>query len=678
MSNKSTPSPYPNDEKNRRSLPQRPMPPYIGYILTGFLIFWLVQRFFFSSLFGQTSEITYSEFKQKLMEGEIVTAVIGYSSLTGTMIDPQAVVTETVSAPAAVLASANGLTTTLPATLNFYTAFATGEDTKLVEELQNANVIFSFQPPANPIGSFLLAYLLPFLLLGGFWYFMSRRMSQGAGAGGGLGGIFNVGKSKATEVKPETIGVTYKDVGGADEAIAELQEIIQFLKTPEKFTSLGGHIPKGVLLVGPPGTGKTLLAKATAGEAGVPFFETSGSAFIEMFVGVGAARVRDLFLKAHQVAPSVVFIDEIDAIGRSRSGVVSMGGNDEREQTLNQLLAEIDGFKTDVGMPVIIMAATNRPEVLDPALLRAGRFDRQVAVGNPDRAGRLQILKIHSRDIKLAADFDLEQAARMTPGFSGADLANVMNEAALLAARNNAMSVTLSNFEAAIERVVAGSEKKTRVMNDQERKTVAYHESGHALIAALTPHGDPVSKISIIPRSRGALGYTMQLPTEDRYLLTMDELLDKITLMLGGRAAEKLIFGTLSTGASDDIMRASELARRMVTEYGMSEKLGSVRYAGQQMQYLGGSVQDDSQISPDTRQAIDGEVQRIVTEQYNLAFSCLQEHQTALESLTAQLLQQETVDGSAVKQALDREALLPSQNGQVKHGMIISESPQST
>lgn len=485
------------------------------------------------------------------------------------------------------------------------------------------------------------------------------------GGAGGLGGIFNVGKSKATEVKPETVGVTYQDVGGADETIAELQEIIQFLKTPEQFTALGGHIPKGVLLVGPPGTGKTLLAKATAGEASVPFFETSGSAFIEMFVGVGAARVRDLFVKAHQVAPSIVFIDEIDAIGRSRGGVISMGGNDEREQTLNQLLAEIDGFKTSAGKPVIIMAATNRPEVLDPALLRAGRFDRQVAVGNPDLTGRLQILKIHSRAIKLAPDFDLERAARMTPGFSGADLANVINEAALLAARQQAMVVTLPDFEAAIERVVAGSEKKTRIMNEQERKTVAYHESGHALIAALMPHGDPVSKISIIPRSRGALGYTMQMPTEDRYLLTMDELLDKITVMLGGRAAEKVIFDTLSTGASDDIMRASELARRMVTEYGMSEKLGSVRYAGQQLQYLGGAVQDDSQISPDTRQVIDGEVQRIVTEQYARAYGCLQAHRAALESLTAQLLQQETVDGSAVKQALATAEAVHSVNGTV-------------
>lgn len=642
------PQPDPNQDKKRDKGAQRSIRTYIIYTVAILLALWLFERYVLTPSTQPTSELTYSTFKQKLAAGQIVSVVIGDSSLTGTLKNTQV----------------GTATSTVTDTVPFATVFTAGEDPQLVAQLQTADVEFSFQRPANPIGGFLLAYALPLLLIGGFWFVMMRRMNQ-AGASGGLGGMFSVGKSKATEVKPETIGVTYQDVGGADEAIAELQEIIQFLKTPEQFTALGGHIPKGVLLVGPPGTGKTLLAKATAGEASVPFFETSGSAFIEMFVGVGAARVRDLFVKAHQVAPSIVFIDEIDAIGRSRSGVVSMGGNDEREQTLNQLLAEIDGFKTDTGMPVIIMAATNRPEVLDPALLRAGRFDRQVAVGNPDREGRLQILKIHSRAITLAPDFDLERAARMTPGFSGADLANVMNEAALLAARNSAMDVTLHDFEAAIERVVAGSEKKTRVMNEHERKTVAYHESGHALIAALTPDGDPVSKISIIPRSRGALGYTMQMPTEDRYLLTMDELLDKITVMLGGRAAEKLILGTLSTGASDDIMRASELARRMVTEYGMSEKLGSVRYAGQQLQYLGGALQDDSQLSPATRQLIDGEVQRIITEQATQAYTYLQAHRTALERLTAQLLQQETVDGSAVKQALERETQPLGQNGQV-------------
>ena len=440
----------------------------------------------------------------------------------------------------------------------------------------------------------------------------------------------------------------------ADEAIAELQEIIQFLKTPERFARLGGHIPKGVLLVGPPGTGKTLLAKATAGEAGVAFFESSGSEFVEMFVGVGAARVRDLFEQARKVAPAIVFIDEIDAIGQSRGvGIGLTGGNDEREQTLNQLLAEIDGFNTDTGRPVIIMAATNRPEVLDKALLRAGRFDRQVEVGNPDLVGRVQIIKIHSKGIKLAHNFDVERAARMTPGFSGADLANAMNEAALLAARRKAESVAIKDFEAAMERVIAGLERKSRVMNENERKTVAYHESGHALVAGLLPNADPVAKISIIPRARGALGYTLQMPTEDRYILTEAELTDRVTVMLGGRAAESIVLGTLSTGASDDIMKATELVRRMVTEFGMSTKLGSVRYAGQQLQYMGGIAQDNSHLSPKTQETIDAEIQRIVTEQYERAQVLLRERQDALESLAARLLEHETLDGSAVKEALE-------------------------
>jgi cell division protease FtsH len=526
-------------------------------------------------------------------------------------------------------------------------------DPKLIEELDAAGVQYQVQQPPSPLGEFLLAYGLPLVLLGGLWYFGYQRMAQ-SGAGG-MGGIFGVGRSKATEVKPEETGVTYKDVGGCDEAIAELQEIIQFLKTPEQFAQLGGRIPKGVLLLGPPGTGKTLLARATAGEASVSFFETSGSEFVEMFVGVGAARVRDLFEHARKAAPAIVFIDEIDAIGQSRGGAINMGTNDEREQTLNQLLAEIDGFKTDVHTPVILMAATNRPEVLDPALLRAGRFDRQVTVGNPDLAGRLQILKIHSRNIKLAPDFDLERAARITPGFSGADLANVMNEAALLAARRKGEAVTIADFEAAIERVVAGLEKKSRIMNDQERTEVAYHESGHALVAGLVPHADPVAKISIVPRGRGALGFTMQMPTEDRYLLTIEELNDRIAVMLGGRAAEKVALGTISTGASDDIQRATELTRRMVTEFGMSEKLGTVRYAGQRLQYLGGMAAEDSQISPQTRQTIDAEVQRIVGEQYERAQSLLTGHHAALASLARQLLQRESLDGSVVKQVLEAE-----------------------
>jgi cell division protease FtsH len=472
------------------------------------------------------------------------------------------------------------------------------------------------------------------------------------------GGVLGVGRSKATEVKAEQVGVTFKDVGGADEAIAELHEIIQFLKTPQQFARLGGRIPKGVLLVGPPGTGKTLIAKATAGEAGVRFFETSGSEFVEMFVGVGAARVRDLFDQARAAAPAIVFIDEIDAIGRTRGGAITLGASDEREQTLNQLLAEIDGFKADAANPVIIMAATNRPEVLDPALLRAGRFDRQVILGNPDLAGRLQILRIHSAKIVLAPDFDLDRAARVTPGFSGADLANVINEAALLSARRNADAVTFVDFEAAIERVMGGLEQRTRVMNARERKTVAYHECGHALVASLVPKGDPVSKISIIPRSRGALGYTMQMPKEDRYLLAVEELEDQLAVMMGGRAAEHLILGTISTGAADDIQRATQLAKRMVTEFGMSEKLGSVRYAGHGLRYLGGVVDEGSEISAETRETIDAEVRRIVGEQFARAEALLTTHRDALVRLATQLLKSESVDGSAVQEALAGSTLV--------------------
>ncbi len=474
-----------DDEKKRREQNQRRISFGITYLITSLILLWLFQVFVLTPL-ARNSELPYSEFKKKVADAQIVNITIGERGISGEMKNPKA----------------DAAHPTVP----FTTIPAPGGDPKLIEELQNANVTYRFERAPNPLGGILLEYLLPLLLLGGFWYMAYRR--AGGAASGGLGGIFGVGKSKAIEVKPEDVTVTFKDVGGADEAIAELQEIIQFLKAPEQFAQLGGHIPKGVLLVGPPGTGKTLLAKATAGEAQVPFFETSGSEFVEMFVGVGAARVRDLFEQARKVAPAIIFIDEIDAIGESRGGVARMGTNDEREQTLNQLLAEIDGFKTDASAPVIIMAATNRPEVLDPALLRAGRFDRQIAIGNPDLIGRVQILKIHSKNVKLAADFDMERAARMTAGFSGADLANAMNEAALLAARHKATAVTLDDFEAAIERVVAGSEKKSRVMNEQERTTVAYHESGHALVAELVPHGEPVSKISIVPHSRGALNST--------------------------------------------------------------------------------------------------------------------------------------------------------------------------
>jgi cell division protease FtsH len=600
----------------------------VTYVVVALLAAYLFQQFMWTPLTNPSTQLEYSDFKDKVASGQIATAVIGQTQITGTL----------KSASTSSTGDA------------FRAHYQVDADPALVADLQKYKVAYSFAPPASAVGSILIS-LLPFLLIGAVYYFFYRRMASAAR--GGAGGIFSVGKSKATKVEPEHVGVTYKDVGGADEAIAELREIIQFLKTPEQFAHLGGRIPKGVMLVGPPGTGKTLLAKATAGEAEVAFFESSGSEFVEMFVGVGAARVRDLFEQARKAAPAIVFIDEIDAIGQSRGvGIGLSGGNDEREQTLNQLLAEIDGFSTDANRPVIIMAATNRPEVLDQALLRAGRFDRQVEVGNPDLVGRVQILKIHSRGIKLAKGFDIDRAARITPGFSGADLANAMNEAALLAARRKAQSVNIKDFEMAMERVVAGLEKKSRVMNEQERKTVAYHESGHALVAALVPHADPVAKISIIPHARGALGFTLQMPAEDRYILTRDELTDRVAVMLGGRAAELTVLGTISTGASDDIQKATELTRRMITEFGMSDKLGPVRYAGQQLQYLGGVAQDNSQMSPRTLETVDAEVQRMVTEQYERAQALLNEHRDALETLAAELLEHETLDGTAVTKAL--------------------------
>jgi cell division protease FtsH len=615
----------PDDDLQARS--QRFLRNNMAYLGPALLGVWLLQMVMGPLLVPQVVEIPYSEFKTTLAAGQIVDVTLG----------PQI---QGIMKNASPKSSKEG-------TRQFVTLAPPNGDPDLLAELGAAHVIYRAERPPNPISTFVISWILPLMLMVGLWSLASKSLAARAG-----GGIFGVGKSKATEVKAEEVGVTFADVGGADEAIAELQEIIMFLKTPQRFARLGGRIPKGVLLVGPPGTGKTLIAKATAGEAGVRFFETSGSEFVEMFVGVGAARVRDLFVHARAAAPAIVFIDEIDAIGQSRGGGVRFVTNDEREQTLNQLLGEIDGFKADAESPVIIMAATNRPEVLDQALLRAGRFDRQVVLGNPDLTGRLQILKIHSRTITLAPEFDLERAARITPGFSGADLANVINEAALLSARRNAESVTFADFEAAIERVVGGLEQRSRVMNPKERETVACHECGHALVASLVPSGDPVSKISIIPRSRGALGYTMQMPKEDRYLLSVDELEDQIAIMMGGRAAEHLILGTISTGAVDDIQRATQLATRMVTEFGMSEKLGSVRYAGPRLQYIGGAVNDDSRSSAETRETIDAEVRRIVGEQSARAEALLNLHRDALTRLSADLLQSESLDGSAAREVL--------------------------
>jgi cell division protease FtsH len=606
-------------------------------LLVASLAFLVINRYIAIPQPAQVRDIPYSEFKDELKAGQIISVVIEDTRITGRM---------AVSGDVARNQTVQFSTTVIP----------TG-DPKLVDELEAAKIEFGVAQPAGPDAGTILLRLLPVIGVCGAGFVVYKRTS---GSGGGLGSLVGMDKGRAAEVKPADVSVTFKDVGGADEAITELQEIIQFLTAPEKFARLGGRVPKGVLLVGPPGTGKTLLAKATAGEANVRFFQTGGSEFMEMFVGVGAARVRSLFEQARKAAPSVVFIDEIDSIGQSRSGAGSVrsGANDERDQTLNQLLAEIDGFRAETGKPVIIMAATNRPEVLDPALMRAGRFDRQIAVSQPDLVGRLQVLNIHCRDIKLTEDFDQERAARMTPGFCGADLSNVMNEAALLAARRNADAVGMEDFEAAIERVVAGLEHRSTVMNPRERTAIAYHEAGHALVAGLVPCADPVAKISIIPRGKGALGYTMQMPTEDRYLLTASELEDRIAVMLGGRAAEKTVLGEVSTGASDDISKATDLARRMVTEFGMSEKLGSVRYAGQQLQYLAGAAGDNGQLSPQTREMIDVEVQRIVTEQYDRAQRLLTERMDALHYLTRELMDRESLDGSYVTAALTNTARL--------------------
>jgi cell division protease FtsH len=497
-----------------------------------------------------------------------------------------------------------------------------------------------------------LVMLLPVVLLVGLWIFMFRRMNP-------TQGVLTVGKSRARIVGEEGTGVTFSDVAGVDEAKVELQEIVEFLKTPEKFANLGAKIPKGVLLVGPPGTGKTLLARAVAGEAGVTFFSISGAEFVEMFVGVGAARVRDLFAQAKAQSPCIIFIDELDALGKARTPGGILGGNDEREQTLNQLLVEMDGFDPRIG--VIIMAATNRPEILDPALLRAGRFDRQVLVDRPDWQGRLEILKIHGKDIKLDGSVELERIARRTPGFVGADLANLLNEAALLAARRDKAAVTMLEVDEAVDRIVAGLEKKNRLINDKERTIVAYHEAGHAVVAERVPTADPVHKISIIPRGVAALGYTQQLPTEDRYLLTKQELMDRIAVLLGGRVAEEIVFNEISTGAGNDLERVTELARSMVMEYGMSRELGPVNLAGprrtQFLQSDGGAPQQRS-YSEETAREIDAEIRGLIDGTYERVRKLLTEDRQVLEVLAQRLLEKEVVDEGELREIMGLPARL--------------------
>ncbi|MGF1487788.1 MAG: ATP-dependent zinc metalloprotease FtsH, partial [Prochloraceae cyanobacterium] len=525
-------------------------------------------------------------------------------------------------------------------------------DLELPQRLEDKGIEFAAAPPPRT-GWFvnILSWVIPPLIFVAIWQFFLNR------GGGGPQGALSLTKSKAkVYVEEEGTKVTFDDVAGVEEAKAELTEIVEFLKSPDRYKNIGARIPRGVLLVGPPGTGKTLMAKAVAGEAGVAFFSISGSEFVELFVGAGAARVRDLFEQAKKKAPCIIFIDELDAIGKSRSSGGFIGGNDEREQTLNQLLTEMDGFSAG-DATVIVLAATNRPETLDPALLRPGRFDRQVLVDRPDLSGRLKILEIYGAKVKLGDDVNLKEIATRTPGFAGADLANLVNEAALLAARNKRDKVAQADLNEAIERVVAGLEKKSRVLNEKEKKIVAYHEVGHALVGAAKPGGGKVAKISIVPRGMAALGYTLQMPTEDRFLLDESELHDQIATMLGGRAAEEVIFGSITTGASNDLQRATDLAERMVTTYGMSKVLGPLAYEkGQQNQFLGNPMMGNPRrmVSDETAKAIDDEVKEIVETGHQQAIALLKHNRDLLEEISQIILEQEVIEGQQLQQLLDR------------------------
>lgn len=558
--------------------------------------------------------IPYSEFQHLLKENRVAEITVSQNHIMGTLKEPKASEKK-----------------------QFVTARL---ETDLAKELEPYNVQVT-RTVDNTLFRDILSWILPVFVFFGIWMFLGKRMG---GGGGGMGGLMSIGKSRAKVYVETDTKVTFQDVAGVDEAKAELQEIVFFLKDPKRFSRLGGRMPKGVMLVGPPGTGKTLIAKAVAGEASVPFFSISGSEFVEMFVGVGAARVRDLFEQARKKAPAIIFIDELDALGRARSSFGGMGGHDEKEQTLNQLLVEMDGFDSSTGL--ILLAATNRPEILDPALLRAGRFDRQVAVDRPDKKGRAEILKVHIKKVILDKDVDLEQVAALTPGFTGADLSNLVNEAALTATRRLAESITLQDFTVAIERLVAGLEKKSRLLNINERKTVAYHEMGHALVAVSLPGTDPVHKVSIIPRGIGALGYTMQRPTDDRYLMTKMELENRIAVLMGGRASEKLTFNHLSTGASDDLSKATDLARNMVTRFGMGSEMGNATYDSEPVGYLG-QVQpglSGRRYSEETAREIDGEIRKLVDSAFDRALAILQANRSVLEEGAELLLAKETLD----------------------------------
>jgi cell division protease FtsH len=596
----------------------RKLPPRTGpgsamwYVLAVFLLLALGQAFYFSMQGGET--ISYSEFKQRVRDGSVQEVVVADDRVRGIM--------------------KGG-----PKGSHPFVAIRI-EDPKLIEDLEKSNVKFTGEA-ANKWLAEIVGWIIPIIFLVALWSFFFRRM------GGAEGGVMSFARSRAKIYADDDVKVRFGDVAGVDEAEDELREIVEFLKNPRKYTTIGGRIPKGVLLVGPPGTGKTLLARAVAGEAKVPFFSLSGSEFVEMFVGVGAARVRDLFAQAEVKAPCIVFIDELDALGKVRIQT-PMGSHEEREQTLNQLLAEMDGFDGRKG--VIIMGATNRPEVLDPALLRPGRFDRQVLVDKPDVRGREDILRIHAKTVKLTDGVDLKIIAARTAGFAGADLANLVNEAALLAARKDKSAVEMKDFDEAIDRLIAGLEKK-RVMSDKERRIVAYHESGHAIVASVLPGLDPVHKISIVQRGFGALGYTMQLPLEDRYLLTREDLLSQLSVLLAGRSAEEIAFGRISTGAQNDLQRATDIARSMVTEFGMSDLLGAVNYNGNQRPVFLDTplASERGNYSEETALKIDAEVKRILTEAHETARRVLRDRRSTLDALSERLLEKEVIESDELK-----------------------------
>ena len=588
---------------------------------------------------GDVEEIPYSEMKERIAKGEVEKVEVGKWEVMATPTEE----------------ARDAYREEITESFDKWSTTRLRDDEAFLDLLHDSGVVVTAREEQGcGEGGMLWLWLLPLLILLLFWSFLIRRMNSMQAPGGGPGSnsqVMSFGKSRAKVYAEEGTGVTFEDVAGVDEAKEELREIISFLREPSRFTRLGGKVPKGVLLVGPPGTGKTLLGKAVAGEAEVPFFNLSGSDFVEMFVGVGAARVRDLFQQAQENAPCIIFVDELDAIGKSRGG----GGlqtNEEREQTLNALLVEMDGFDARSG--VIILGATNRPEVLDPALLRSGRFDRQVVVDRPDKRGRRQILDVHSRAVVLGDDVDLDVVAAQTPGFVGADLANIVNEAALLAARKEKDAVQLEDFQDAIERVIAGLEKKSRRLSERETNIVAYHESGHAIVAGALKDADPVHKISIVSRGVGALGYTLQLPLEDRYLVTRRELHDQICSLLGGRAAEQIIFGDISSGAANDLQRITDIARRMVAEYGMSEEVGNLSYGDGKNRFLEGTGFSTRSYSDRTAELIDSEVHQLVDSLYERTLQILRDNIDLLHEMAAQLKEREVLEGERLDALMEQ------------------------